>query len=284
MDWMPNYALIAALMYAIPFVLSDSLSKRMVSKVGAYRLGAVMLAVGLVPAILAAAFVGFNAVSFYSIVLAVATGLAISFGYMLFYKAMETEQISNSIAFSELAAAVFVIFGFLVFGESIGIIGIIGIVIVFIGASLVAVTEDRRLNKRLIPAIMAFILWSVGFIIFAYSIKASSTFATPLIIAKITALVSFIVIARFMGFRKAREKLRLHAKGIVATGLLDGTGTAAFGFVTALAAVGLTGVMNAITPVVAAIIGYRYYKERFTKLQLFGFVIMVAGAVLVSIF
>jgi drug/metabolite transporter (DMT)-like permease len=283
MDLMLSYALLAALMYAIPLVLADSLSKRMVRKVGAYRLGTIMLAIGFIPAIIAAVIVGVDPISMYSASLAVITGFAISVGYVLFYKTMETEQISNSIALSELSAATFVIFGFVVFGESIGLIGAIGVITVFIGAGLVAITEELKFNSKLIPATAAFIVWAAGFIVFAYSIKTSGTFAMPLIIVKLTALLSFAFVARFAGFRKPSEKLRSHATGIITTGLFDGTGTAAFGLVTMLAAIGLTGVINAVTPVLAAIIGYRYYKERFTKLQLTGFIIMVAGALVVSV-
>ena len=283
MDLMLNYALIAALMYALPFVLSDSLSKRMISKIGAYKLGTLMLAVGLAPTIIASVFVGFGTISLSVVLLAIITGMAISFGYMLFYKAMETEQISNSIALSELASVLFVIFGFVVFGEAIGIMGAIGAAIVFIGAGLVAITEDLKFNKKLIPAIFAFATWSGGFIIFAYSIKSSGTFAIPLVMARITALISFFLIARVVGLKNTRSKTCNHIKGIAATGLLDGIGTVGFGFATMLTAVGLAGVMNAVMPVIAAIIGYKYYKERFTKLQLFGFTIMVIGAVVVSI-
>ena len=281
---MLNYALIAALMYALPFVLSDSLSKRMISKLGAYKLGAMMLTVGLVPTVIASILVGFGVLSSYVIALSVLTGLFISVGYILFYKTMETEQISNSVAFSELGSAMFVIFGFVVLGEAISTPGIIGIVILFIGATLVAITEELKFNKRLVPAMMAFVIWSVGFIVLTYSIHASGTFAIPLIITRITALVSFLLVAGFVGLKKTKAKASEHAKGIIATGLLDGTGTVGFGFATALAAVGLSGVMNATVPVIAAIIGYLYYRERFTRLQLFGFTIMIIGALVVSIF
>ena len=113
--------------------------------------------------------------------------------------------------------------------------------------------------------------------------QESDTMAIPLIIARITALISFIVVARFIGLKKTKTKVTKHIKGVVATGLLDGTGTAGFGFAIVLAAVGLSGVMNAVMPVLAAIIGYKYYRERFTTLQLFGFVIMIIGAIVVSV-
>ena len=185
--------------------------------------------------------------------------------------------------FSELGSVLFVVFGFFVFGEAIGAVGAIGATVVFIGATLVAITEDRKFNKRLVPAMIAVIMWSSGFIVLSYSISASGTLAIPIIITRISSLVFFFAAARFMGFKKTETKAIKHIKGLFATGLLDGIGVIGFGFASVLAAVGLSGVMNATAPVIAAIIGYKYYKERFTGLQLFGFAIMIIGAVAVSV-
>ena len=178
----------------------------MVSKLGGYKLGILMLSIGLIPTAIVAVLVGFGTVSFYVAALSIAAGIAIAFGDMLFYKAMETEQISNSMVFSELGSVLFVVFGFFVFGEAIGAVGAIGATIVFIGATLVAITEDRKFNKRLMPAMIAVIMWSSGFIVLSYSISASGTLSIPIIITRISSLVFFVVGRKVHGIQENRNQ------------------------------------------------------------------------------
>ncbi len=281
---MHSYEIFAALLYAIPFVLSDSISKKVLLKFGAYTTGVMLLSIGLIPIAIISLLYNFGPISAYLILTSSLSGIMLAAGYILFYKTVATEHVSNSIVFSELGSAIFVIFGFFVLGESIRLAGIFGAAMVFIGGGLVALTEDLKFNKRLLPAMSAFILWSSSFIIISYPIKLYGSFGFALIIARIAALLSFIAIARALNLHKNTGTHAHKSYGdVLSIGLLDGTGMAGFGLAAIIGAIGLAGVMNAMVPVIGAIIGFILYKERFTKLQLFGFSLMILGAVIVSI-
>lgn len=280
---MLDYAIAAALMYTIPFVFADAFSKRVIRKIGAYRTGVIVLAAGFLTVIAASTLVPIGTYSIYSIVLAIISGIIVGAGYLLFYKSMETEQISNAIALSEVGSIMFVAFGFIVLNESITAVGIIGALIVFIGAIFIATTEERNLNRKLLPAIASYVLWSVAFIIFSYSIKASTSFVMPLLVAKITMLAAFSIAGLLVSYKKARKASFNDIKEAAAIGLLEGTGTIGFSLAVVLSAIGLAGIINALSPVIGGFVGYTMYKERFTKLQAYGFAAMIIGALIVVI-
>ena len=281
---MISYALAAALLYVLPLSLADMTSKKSIISIGALRTGVLMMLIGMLPAVIYAYVLGFGSFSAGSIFLAVLTGIMFSIGYALFYKSIETEQISNSMAFPVLASAIFVIFGFLVFGESITTTGLFGVAIIFIGASMVSITEERGFNKRLVPAMIAFIIWSFGFIMLNYSIDASGSIGGPLVISRASTLVAFAAVSAIMGFKEAREPKKSGFRVVAAIGLLDATGIAGFGIVSTLHSIGIAGIMNAFVPIIGAIVGYMFFKERLSYLQLLGFVIMITGGIIISIF
>ncbi|MHB1829853.1 MAG: EamA family transporter [Candidatus Micrarchaeaceae archaeon] len=280
---MLDYAIAAALMYTIPFVFADAFSKRVIRKIGAYRTGIIVLAAGFLTAVAASMLIPIGAYSSFSIMLAVITGILVGAGYLLFYKSIETEQVSNAIALSEIGSIIFVAFGFIVLNESITGVGIVGALIVFIGAIFIATTEEKNFNRKLLPAIASYVLWSVAFIIFSYSIRASSSFVMPLLVAKITMLAAFSIAGLLVSYKKAGKVSPKDIKEAAAIGLLEGTGTIGFSFAVVLSAIGLAGIINALSPVIGGSIGYMMYKERFTKLQAYGFAAMIIGALVVVI-
>jgi drug/metabolite transporter (DMT)-like permease len=279
---MTTYQIAAALLYSISFLLADSISKKFVLKVGAYRTGIMIMVIGLMPAFASLFFVNTGSISVYPIALSVAAGIILALGYVSFYMSLETEQVANSMAFAELSSLVYVVFGFLIFGESLSSIGVIGVITVFIGAALIATTEKHEFNRKLLPAALAFILWAASFIIYAYAIDSSGTFAVPIMAMKLTSLIAFVIAAQFVRFKKTNHKISAYAKGILSVGILDGLGSVGFGAVVMLSAVGLTGVINSLAPVFAALIGIYFFRERFTKIQLLGFAIIIIGALIVS--
>lgn len=268
-------------MYTLPFVFADAFSKKIIRKLGAYRAGAIVLAAGLLPALAVSILIPLGAYSGYSIMLAVVTGMLVGVGYLLFYKSIETEQVSNTIALSELGALIFVAFGFVVLNEPITGAGIIGVLIVLIGAVFIATTEGKNFNRKLLPAVASYLLWSSAFIIFSYSIRASGGFVLPLLTAKVTMLATFLIAGLMVSYRKAEKDQFNGIKEAAAVGILDGTGTVGFCFVVVLGAIGLAGIINALSPVVGGVLGYILYKERFTTLQACGFAAMIIGAMIV---
>ncbi len=280
---MISYALAAVLLYVLPLSIADIISKKSILRIGARSTGTLMIAIGIIPALIFAYFLGLGTFSAYSASMAALAGIMASIGYAMFYKSIETEQISNSMAFLELAAAIFVIFGFFVFGEAISAAGLLGVAVVFIGATLISITEERKFNKGLVPAMAAFIFWSLGFIIFSYSISSAGAVGMPLIIGRLATLAAFAFISAFIGFKKGRT--RKHGfKTVAVIGALDATGIAAFGIVSVLHYVGIAGIVNAFVPIMAAIVGYAFFKERLSRVQLLGFAIMIAGGIMISLF
>lgn len=286
--------IVAALISVVFYVLYDVAVKEFAIWTGHYKAAMAILGISLIPMLVAAVMVHASWIGYNEIVLAAASGIFLFLGVELLYKSLHTEQLTNSIGLNNVGSAVLVVFGILVLHEVISGIGLFGILLVFAGAYLLLAVKKTKINKQLIPSLLAGICIGIFWILMAYSIRGSGNFIVPLIISR---AVGFIIVAVYVTvFVKDKEE-KVHDRsrflykigtmvllvGIIA-GLADGVGDTLFAYVTLNGYLAIGSALTLLGPIFAGVIAHYVYKDRLTKAQLVGFMIIMIGAILITVF
>ncbi|MDE1822900.1 MAG: DMT family transporter [Candidatus Micrarchaeota archaeon] len=284
-----------ATLFAIAlWAFANIVAKRLAVKLGNILPSITMIALGVLPIVITMALGNFAVkVTYFSIATAVSAGLFLFVGFFLIYRSLETEQLTNAYVLSEVQPALLVTFGLLILGQKITTIEAVGISVIFLGVLFVITTEGLRLNKRLIPALLANVSFTAYWILMNYSITSSADTFTPLVISRIMGLVIAVLYLstvlkkghaiKLPRFRRSELALSLIAL-VLLGGFLDGSGDIAFSIIIKSNYLTLGSALSALTPMVVAILSYFIYKDRMNGMQFFGFLIMVAGAVALSLF
>ncbi|MDE1869837.1 MAG: DMT family transporter [Candidatus Micrarchaeota archaeon] len=280
----PGLLAIAATFIAFSFSLI--LERRVAMLAGTLRGSVLVLFFGLFPLLVFFLLSGFN-LSYYEIFLSVASGIIFAAGYVLYYKSLETEQISNTTGIGLIQPALLLIFSIFVLAEPITAIQAVGGITIFLGVVLIITNDNFELNRKLIPALVANVSWAGYWIIASYAIISSQEVGAVLLISRVVGMV--IALALFAIYLKQKRIPRLRGSLIapllvtaIATGLLDGFGNATFGFVIQYNVLSLGSIFVSALPISVTFLAYFAYKERLTKLQWIGMAIAIIGALVIA--
>ena len=160
-----------------------------------------------------------------------------------------------------------------------------GVLMIFVGALFVISTEGFKINKKLMPALMAYITWTVFWMILTEAITATSTFPSQMLISRIIALVlALIFFISKGGGSKSLNKLSPVIFGIgILIGVLDGSGDTLFAYTIHTNLVALGAAITALGPLLVAVFSYFIFRDRLTKAQTLGFAIMILGALVIAL-
>jgi drug/metabolite transporter (DMT)-like permease len=284
-----NLGIAAALVATSAYVVGDTASKYVSEFFGNRTASIAIMGVGILPAFIALLIFGAGSMlNAYQIGLIALSAFFLAAGYLLVYKSLETEQISNTLILFESVPVVLVLFGFFALSESITVIQSVSMLAIFFGALCVTTNVKQRFNKKLFPAIIGMILWAFYAIPITYAIKGSGEFILPILAVKI---FSFVMVAAYLLLTRPRSKAskapkRISGKAVLITlgsGLFDGIGMLVFGYVFLGNAIALAGAINSMGPAFEMFLGRMFYKDRWTKLQFAGLVVMVVGAIALSL-
>ena len=288
-----QYAIIAAFLASLLWGIEDALSKKPVDKLGISRTNSIALVVGLLPLAIVAAFYPVHMTNA-EIFISVLSGIFWGAGFMLVYKSVSTENVTTTYALNEIYPAIIIIFGILGLGEKVSTINTILIIAIFLGALLVMVGGNLRLNMRLLYAVLANISWGIFWILIISVIHANGNFAVPLLIARVMAAISVILFfAVFSGRHRSntpQSKLPaaylFSAPVLIAAflGVIDAIGNDAMGFVSTTNFITIGGGIIATSPIFIALIGRFLYRDRLLLIQWAGFVVMVVAAAILALF
>ncbi len=277
------------------WIISGTLSKKVTLSLGNALSAAIVVTLGIVPMAIGSELVGTTALSAYSELLAVLSGVFLTLGFIMMYKSLQTEQLSNSTALNELQPAILVLLGLFALGEHTSMLQAICIAFIFIGAFLIITTERLTINRKLIPACIAALSWAVYWIMLTYSEGASGgAFALPVTISRISGAVvaiayllanrkTAIAYARGALFGAAKTRAYIVALLVSIIAIVDASGDFVFSYVVGSNAVAIGGALTALAPMAVSLMGFILYKERITARQAAGLVIMVAGALAIAI-
>ncbi len=270
------------------FAVDDTIAKPVSSLLGNYRTSIIVVGFGLVPSILILVYLAAYEFTYQSLLLSVAGGIFFGLGYVLIYKSLETEQATNTIALFAITPLALLLFGTLGLKESFSVVDVVSTAMILIGAFLVTTNRELKFDKAFIPALLGNLAWSAWVIMATYAVSISNNFILPVTIGRVVGLVCVILVyflfkkgKKAKIARKARGQ-RLLLMGMVA-GLLDGLGTTSLGLLAILNAVAIGGAIGALGSGVVAVLSRIFYKDRLTKPQLIGVIIMILGAAALSL-
>lgn len=284
---MTDLGVVAIAITVVAWAISLTLERRIASIAGNLRGALLVLFAGIFPILLFFLISNFS-MSPYEVLLSLASGILLAIGYILYYKSLETEQVSNTSGVGLAQPAILLLFSILILHESITSIQTLGGVIIFVGVLLIITNNKLELNRKLLPALLANVSWAGYWVIASYAILSSQQVGATILIARLTSLV--VVLALFAFAMKGRQVPRLKNSvvpsllilGAVA-GILDGLGNATFGYVVQFHLLSLGSIFVASLPLFVTFLAYLFYKEHLTKLQGVGMIMAVIGAFVIAI-
>ena len=292
---MIGIGILAAFVAVVLWSISQLISKAVAPKLGTSKTAALVVSAGILPMLLLF-LISPAVLSVYNTLLSVAAGVPLAVGYILFYKSVESQNISNISGIDLLQPAVLAVYGIFVLSEPINRLQIIGTIAVFIGIALISKKKDGKFNRRLIPAALGNVVWAFYWIILSSVISSSNQYVLPLLISRITAAIITIFALGFLLSSGNRSRLKadvgrtlkLSLAAVIILGFIeamfDGGGNIIFGIVVNNGALALGAVLTALQPALIAFAAYYIYKERLTKVQTIGIIAAIAGALLIAIF
>ncbi|MGC8648908.1 MAG: EamA family transporter [Candidatus Micrarchaeia archaeon] len=289
-----------ALLIGLAWSIDGILIKKFVNVFGQIKAAFIITTLNFVVSLLMLPFFHSGSINTAGLILALCSGLLSGLGFILFFSSLKSEQASNTFTLMELQVVILIIFGILALSEELSSIVIFGIILILIGVLFVSYTKELKLNRKLIPAMLANILWGLGWILFYYSY----TYDKSILYTMIASFgASIILPGIYLTYSISRQKNKASGTikikntdkkieesrenkniiimiGIIA-GLLSGIGNFGFSILESINEIAIGSAISNLQPIFITIIAYFVYKERLTKLQTFGIVIAVSGAFIV---
>ncbi len=216
--------------------------------------------------------------------LSIIGGIITGLGYMLFYKSLERQQVSNAYSTIEIQMVILFLYGVLVLGEAISPKDILGIIIIVLGTFAVTI-EKKKFNRGLLPAIAAQAFWAFGWIFFVYPISVTQNHILPNLIGFVAVLTLACFMLLIYGCKpetEAKRNMKDAPIGITA-GLFSGSGSAIYAMLIYFKDLALGAAISNTTPIIVAVISHFVYKERLSLLQVLGIIAVVLGAAMIEI-
>ncbi len=285
---------IAAEMAVSFWILSNTISKKVIKGFGPQFVAIVVIALGLLPMAVSVALMHTYSMPFYSILMASFAGIALGTGFVSIYMSLKTEQLANASALNEIQPAALVLFGLVILHEHVTILQIVSMLVIFAGAMLIITGERFKINRALLPAALAGFCWAVYWILMEYAISSAREFSLPILVSRLIGLALAIGVLLWMGGVKTairRRRRLMRSEGVfglmiillIIMGIADGCGDAIFGITAISKVFAIGGALTALSPMVVVFLGFLFYRERLNKTQMAGFFVMVAGAVILSV-
>jgi drug/metabolite transporter (DMT)-like permease len=207
--------------------------------------------------------------------------------YILFFKAMKKEMVSNISIFNAFQALLLSLFAILVLGESLTLLNAILMAGIFAG--VVMTTYDRKagFNRHLIVPAAAFTSAAIYWFLVSYAIKSSGDFVVPFFISRVVATVFLLAYYARMGSKNsAPSKIPLYSIFIflgLLGGLFDGLGNLLFGITVNGGLLAIGSALTALIPLIVAIAAWKVYSDRLDPLQMAGIALAVICSVLIAL-
>lgn len=285
-----SYGLLAALFALIFFSIGDTLSKHASEKLGNKLSAAIVVGAGIIPLSISLIVIHPNVFNLGVLAFGTLAGIFTAAGFLLVFKSLEDQQVTNTMALVNIQYAAVIIFGAFALLETISNFQLVGLLLIFIGVILVTVTKGFKLNLKLMPAVLGMILWGLDIIVIVYALTIYQNSTT--IISFFSRLTggAFLFVYLLYVLRSKPESPKSTPTqsapkkfGIaLIAGIFDGLALLMITFVTIFKSVELGGAVMALEPVLIAIYGYFLYKDRLIPLQLLGVGVAVLGGVLLN--
>ncbi len=269
------------------FAVDDTIAKPVSTKLGNYKSTLLIMGFGLVPSLIILITLGAYHWTPLSVELSAVGGILFALGYIFIYKSLETEQATNTFALFAITPLSLLLGGVLLLKENFSLIDVAVTIVILIGAFLVTTKKNLSFNRAFIPALLGNVCWGIWVIMATYAVSISNNFILPVTIGRAVGTI-FVLLVYLLVIKRGKEKSsrkvpsKLLAMGLIA-GTLDGLGTTTLGLLAVLGAVAIGGAIGALGSGVVAVLSRIFYKDKLTKPQLVGVIIMIGAAVTLSL-
>ena len=279
---------LAGVLTLLSFSFGDTISKGVSTKFGNYSSALFIMGFGLIPLLVSLFFLPQSFTNYNFLLISVAAGFFIALGYVLIYKSLETEQVSNTWALINLGSAAAILFGAFVLKEHVNIFEFIGIILVFVGVLLVTITRDFKFNRMLAPALIGNVSLVLSLLLMIYgisnySVSVSTGFFLVAGASGFLMLTVYLIATKKLS-KEVWKKLATPNLSAISAGLLNGVAQVGLTAFVLLHFVVVGSAITAVGPAIVAFLGFVFYKEKLTSLQLAGLMISVIAAVALSLF
>lgn len=265
--------------------LSNIAAKR-ASAGGTHFTSTIMLAASWIP-IAPLALVSPLQIGPIGMLMGVLSGFATALGNLAFYRALETQQASNTYGTTVVQSILIGAFGFLLLGSSLSALDVLGSLVGVVGVLMVGADVRRSYNRMLLPAILGNALWAVGWGLAGYGIKYYGSAPDVLNVTRAAGLALLIAVYGGSAFRArlrgaaARKRRTVIFAGVIA-GVLSGAGSITLAYLADTTYFALGGVLTSFVPALVAVLAFLIYKDRLSRLQGAGIIVATVGALMIA--
>ncbi len=284
----------AAILAMVLWTISGTINKKVATGLGTHVSAFLYVLVSLIPVLIATMIIGIYSISPFGIETAVVAGVFLAVGFIFGFKALSTENLSSVSALQEIMPALLLLFGLFILGERINQVQSAGIIIIALGTLMTIITEKLEINTRMIPAILAVVSWAIYWMIISYSVISAKTFALPILISRVISLP--VTLIYLLSDRDAVSSLaslpsRIRTNRTAAVLLIlvsiasfaDASGDTIFGITSGSSVLAIGAALVALQPMVVSFLAFVIYKDKLTRLQLIGLLVMLVGALILSV-
>ncbi|MEM0139690.1 MAG: EamA family transporter [Ferroplasma sp.] len=279
----------------IAWTISNSMIKGLTSKMDTNLISTIIIGVGILPMLASIIIDPVSNIEPLVMILSGISGLMLGTGYILFYKSLKSADLGNAGVTLNIQQIVVIMFGLLILKEQITSLMLPGISLIIIGSVFVTVKRGFKVNKILIIASMANMIWGIYYIPLTFAILSLHASPVPLLLARITGFFAVIlifnikpVISRSRSIKNVHETTHSRVAfavllSAVAAGMLDGTGNVLYALSIQYGIIIMAGAFIAMLPATLGLAGKFIYKEKLTLVQYSGILVSVLGALFIAV-
>ena len=282
------------MLFAFLFLLFNQIGnipiRRLAVAYGSAMTSFILVLAGIAPLLVGVYIFGAFSITQYSLFVSVIAGIFFAFGYLFFYKTIESELLSSSAGLFAIQPALLFIFGVLVLGESITLFDVFGTVLVLVGVAFITKKKDSfHINKAFAYGIIGNVFWTVYWILTSYAIQSVSQPVLQLTISRVVGcvIIGLAVLLTMKAVRKEyRQKVLAKPRLFYianSAGVINGLSTMFFALVIVLKFLAIGSIITALGPALLAIFVIIIYKERPERMRIMGIAIAVIGALLIAL-
>ncbi len=281
----------------IIWTASNTLIKSLTGKMESDNIALIVIGAGIVPMAFSIFMTPHLNIAQTTLFLGVTSGIFLSLGYILFYKSLKGENLGSAGVTINMQQIIVISFSLLILKETVSSLILPAVILIIIGSMLVTIKSGFKINRYLMLAALANIIWGIYYMPLSFAILSLHSSVMPLLIARTSGFImTFIAFEALFMYRrmKARHfnmekkanytaKLSFTLMLAVVAGILDGSGNVFYALSISQGFLVMAGALVAMLPATLALSGKFLFKEKLSSKQYIGVLLSVAGALLIAI-
>ncbi|MCL5106183.1 MAG: DMT family transporter [Candidatus Marsarchaeota archaeon] len=286
----------------ISFFISSIIYKYASAYFDYHKISAISIGIGAIPmlfALLPNPIALFATLSNYRLDFAIGiSSIFLLLGYVLNFKTLKTEQVTNTFALAQIQPAMLIAFGIFVMREQLFFSETVALMFLITGTFLIISNDKLKLNRKFIPTIFANVSWSIYWFIITFLLNANADAVSVIFMARMLSFAFGIVFLLWFDTTKIWQNQKKKLKDsnvfnkklsmaaallLIAAALADGAGNVVFAVMDQAKHLVFASIFLSILPALIGIFAYVFFKDKFSRLQILGLVLVVITGVVLSI-